>query len=99
MNVYSYVSIRAVCLIETAMHKEGYIMAVTGKTGADAVFLALKHICKVITRYRLKLDAVIDQAESAGVITSGQATDAHAFVAAANATCAVFELIADYSGF
>lgn len=74
-------------------------MAVTGKTGADAIFKALKRICLVISHYRSKLDAVIEAAKTAGAITSGQATTAHDFVAAASATCSIFEAIADYSGF
>lgn len=74
-------------------------MAVTGKTGADAVAKALQHICIVITKYRPKLDAVIDAAAGAGAITSAQATIAHDFVSTASAACAVFQLIADYSGF
>lgn len=74
-------------------------MAVTGKTGADAVFQALQHICRVITKYRTKLDAVIDAATTAGVITSAQAVIAHDFVSTASAACSVFELIASYSGF
>lgn len=74
-------------------------MAVTGKTGADAIFKALQRICLVIAKYRAKLDNVIDAAASAGVITSAQATTAHDFVAAANAACTIFGLIAGYSGF
>lgn len=74
-------------------------MAITGKTGADAVFIALKRICIVLSHYRAKLDAVIDTAESNGVITSVQATAAHDFLATANTVCAVFELVAGYSGF
>ena len=73
-------------------------MAITGKTGADAIFVALQHICRLITRYRNKLDAVIDAASTANVITSAQATIAHDFVAAAATTCSIFELIATYSG-
>lgn len=74
-------------------------MAVTGKTGADAVFQALRHICHVIVKYRTKLDGVITSAQGAGVITAAQATTAHDFVAAATTTCSIFELIAGYSGF
>jgi hypothetical protein len=68
-----------------------------GKTGADAVFLALSHICRVIGRYHTKLDVVIDAAAVAGAITSGQAATAHAFVDAAVATCAIFKAIAEYN--
>ncbi len=74
-------------------------MAVTGRTGADAIFKALKRICIVITHYRTKLDAVIDAAVTNNIITSAQGTTAHDFVSAASATCAIFELIAGYSGF
>jgi len=74
-------------------------MATTGKTGADAVFKAFTRICIVIAKYRAKLDLVIDAAATAGVITSTQATTAHDFVASAATTCAIFRLIADYSGF
>jgi len=68
-----------------------------GKTGADAVFTALKHICRVILKYRVKLDAIIDDAVVAAVITSAQATLAHDFVAAASTTCTIFELIAEFN--
>ncbi len=74
-------------------------MALTGKTGADAIFRALNHICHVIVKYRTKLDAVITSAQTAGVITSAQATTAHDFVSAASTTCSIFQLIAGYSGF
>lgn len=74
-------------------------MAITGKTGADAIAKALKHICRVLVAYRNKLEQVIDQAEAATVITGSQATAARAFVASADAACQVFILIADFSGF
>lgn len=74
-------------------------MAITGKTGADAIAKALKHICRVLVAYRSKLEAVIDQAESATVITASQASAARAFVSSADAACQVFILIAEYSGF
>ncbi len=74
-------------------------MAITGKTGADAVFKALKAICITLSHYRSKLDTVIDQAAAADVITSAQATVAHDFLASANTVCAVMELVAGYSGF
>lgn len=74
-------------------------MALTGKTGADAIFIALSHICRVIAKYRSKLDNVIDAAVTASVITSAQATTAHDFVSTASTVCGVFELIAGYSGF
>jgi hypothetical protein len=74
-------------------------MAVTGKTGADAVFKALKRICIVLSHYRSKLDTVIDQAAAASVITTAQATVAHDFLATANTVCGILEAVAGYSGF
>lgn len=73
-------------------------MARTGKTGADAIAQSMKHICRVIIAYSAKLHAVIDAAQGAGVITAEQATQAHAFVAAADGNCQIFVLIAGYSG-
>lgn len=74
-------------------------MALTGKTGADAVFKALKRICIVLSHYRAKLDAVIDSAQGASVITEEQAVLAHDFLGTASTVCAVFEAVAGYSGF
>jgi hypothetical protein len=78
---------------------EAFDMALTGKTGADAIFKALKRICIVLSHYQTKLTLLINAAETATVITSTQAAAARAFVTAANDVCAVFQLLADYSGF
>lgn len=72
-------------------------MVFTGKTGADAVFVALSHICRVLARYETKLNAVIDAAAGAGSITAGQATTAHAFVSSAATVCDIFRAVAGYS--
>lgn len=74
-------------------------MAVTGKTGADAIFIALKHICRLLIKYNLKLTAAIAAARAAGAITSAQETSINNFIAVATATCAAFESLAAYSGF
>jgi hypothetical protein len=74
-------------------------MAITGKTGADAIAKSLKHICRVLVAYRTKLEAVINAAVAANAITQAQADTALAFVASADAACQVFILIANYSGF
>jgi hypothetical protein len=74
-------------------------MALTGKTGADAVFKALKRICIVLSHYSAKLTAVVDAAQADGKITTQQQTDAHLFIASALIFCTAFELVADYSGF
>lgn len=72
-------------------------MTITGKTGADAIAKALHRICLVLSHYRTKADGVIDAAASAGVISAGQATTAHDFLATANTVCSIFELVAGYS--
>ena len=74
-------------------------MAITGKTGADAVFKAIQRICLVITRYRSKFDAVIISAQGAGAITSAQATTIRDFIAGLNALCVALEALSKYSGF
>jgi len=73
-------------------------MPYVGKNGSDAVFFALKAVCRVVNRYHTKLDAAIDQAVTDGKISSGQATAAHAFVDSAVVTCAIFQLVAGNSG-
>lgn len=74
-------------------------MAITGKTGADAIARSLAHICRVITAYSAKLEAVISQFEGNGTITAEQADIARAFVSSADAACQVFKIIAKHSGF
>ncbi len=74
-------------------------MPYIGKNGSDAIAFAFRHICRVIARYRTKLDAAIDQAHSDGVITSDQASAAHLFVSTAVVTCDIFILVAGNSGF
>lgn len=74
-------------------------VAVTGKTGADAIFKALKRICIVITKYNTKLVAVVAAAEAASAITSSDASTITSFIAAANSACVAFQKLADYSGF
>jgi NADPH-dependent curcumin reductase CurA len=75
------------------------IMAVTGKTGADAIFIALRHICRLLTRYQTRLTGVIAAAAGAGAITAGQQASINLFISVAVATCSAFEALATYSGF
>lgn len=69
----------------------------TGRTGADAVSFFLKHICRTLTRYELKLQQLIIALETAGTLTETQANTALAFITAAKGACAIFELIAQNS--
>lgn len=73
-------------------------MAITGKTGADAIFKALKHICKVLNSYGAKLDAVISAAVTAEVLTADQAAVARNFISVAQVACSVFDTLSNYSG-
>jgi len=70
-----------------------------GKSGADAIFIALEHVCKILNKYETKLRSAIAAAETGGVITSDQATAAYLFVDTARVTCLIFGLIAGNSGF
>lgn len=74
-------------------------MAITGKTGADAIFKALKRICIVLTKYQAKLQAVVIAAETAGAISAADATTINAFITVAGATCSAFDRLSQYSGF
>lgn len=77
----------------------GFPMAVTGKTGADAIFKALKRVCIVLGHYQTKLAAATSAALASGAITSAQKTQIDNFVAVAVVTCDAFRALADYSGF
>jgi hypothetical protein len=74
-------------------------MAITGRTGADAVFKALKRQCIVFQKYNTKLRAVILAAEAATIITSTEAAVCNAFLDSILTACAAFEKVAGYSGF
>lgn len=74
-------------------------MAITGKTGADAIFKAIKRICIVLTHYRVKFVAVTSAAQTAGVITEEQAVLINDFIGTSALLCAALEALAGYSGF
>lgn len=74
-------------------------MAITGKTGADAIFAALHKICHVLNKYNAKLLAVVVAAQLAGAISADDAATIRAFITVASATCDAFGKLAAYSGF
>lgn len=74
-------------------------MPVTGKTGADAIFQAIKRISIVISHYAPKFLAVIAVMEAGGNITSAEAATIRAFIAGLNDLVAALSKVADYSGF
>jgi hypothetical protein len=70
-----------------------------GKNGSDAIARLIGHICRIVQRYHLKLDAAIDKAVVDGVISADQQTAAHLFVDTIDVACSIFQLIARNSGF
>lgn len=74
-------------------------MPVTGKTGADAIFVAMAHICRLIVKYGAKLDIVITGAQNAGAITAVDANNIRTFISIAVDVCSAFSKLAQYSGF
>jgi len=68
-----------------------------GRTGADAIYKWVAHICGTLKRYSVKLDAFITVAQAADVITSTEAAAARAFLASANAACDIFNKLAGYN--
>lgn len=73
-------------------------MPYVGKSGSDALFKALAHICRIERTWHLKLLAAIDQAVTDGKITDLQRSIAHTFLESVSVACDIFELIAGNSG-
>lgn len=74
-------------------------MAVTGKTGADAISKDIHDACKTYQKYESKFQAVIVAAQTAGAIDSTQALAIQAFVGGISVLCIAMEALANYSGF
>lgn len=74
-------------------------MAVTGKTGADAIFFAIKRIAIVLSHYAPKFLAVIAVMQAGGHITADEAALITDFVNSLNSLMAALKKVADYSGF
>lgn len=74
-------------------------MPVTGKTGADAVFKAIKRIAIVMSHYAPKFLAVLAIMESGGNVTAAEAATIRAFITSLNDLLAALSKVADYSGF
>lgn len=75
------------------------VMAVTGKTGADAFFKAVNRQRITVNAYRAKLLAVISVMQGLSLLTASEAAQAIAMVEAIAAAYDVWIKIADYSGF
>lgn len=74
-------------------------MPVTGKTGADAVFKAIKAVVLTLSHYTPKFLAVVAVMESGGNITATDAATIRAFVTSLNDLLSALQKVADYSGF
>lgn len=72
-------------------------MAITGKTGADAVFAFLHKICGTLKRYDSKLRALIATAKAANLISAADADAANTFLDTSDLLCRIFEKLAGYS--
>lgn len=74
-------------------------MAVTGKTGADAIWKALKRIVIVLSHYAPKLLATVAIMQAGGQLTSAEAAEITAFINDTASLLAAITKVADYSGF
>lgn len=74
-------------------------MPITGKTGADAIFKALKRVAIVLEKYRPKFLLVIEAAEAAGAISAADATLIGGFLSTVTDLVVALGKLADYSGF
>lgn len=74
-------------------------MPITGKTGADAIFKAIKRIAIVISHYAPKFLATVAVMESGGQITAVEAATIRAFISGLNDLVTALSKVADYSGF
>ena len=74
-------------------------MAVTGKTGADALYKNFKKSSITMSHYGPKFAIVVQQAVIAGVISSADATAVMAAINALPAVLSILAQVAKYSGF
>lgn len=72
-------------------------MAATGKTGADAVFKAIDHICKVNARFGPRLRNVVVLTAAAELITGTQETALLGFLDGLSGLCAAWDAVATFS--
>lgn len=73
--------------------------AKTGKTGADAIFIAVHHVIHTLARYGPKFRAVVAVMLAGGNITAAESAVILSFLDSLNALDAALKKIADYAGF
>lgn len=74
-------------------------MSIRGRTGADAMAIALAHMCRVYLAYSMKLRAKVQEQIDTATITTEQGEQIYAFLDQLNTTCMLMRIIADNSGF
>lgn len=74
-------------------------MAVTGKTGADATYKALKRILIVMSHYLPKFKATVEIMVAGGHLTAAEAVIINEFLDSLAGLIAAVSKVADYSGF
>lgn len=74
-------------------------MTVLGRTGADAMAIAIAHMCRVYLRYGTKLRNKIAQLEAEATLTTEQADQYRQFLDQLDINCRIIQLVADNSGF
>jgi hypothetical protein len=73
-------------------------MPVTGRTGADAIFIALHKIVTVLAAYAPKFRAVVATMLAGGYISSAESAVILAFLDTLPALEAALKKVKDYSG-
>ena len=66
------------------------------QAGLVAITKLVEHICRIITKYRAQMNAVIAAAVAAGSITSAQAAELEAWLDALTGVCAIIKLVTKY---
>lgn len=74
-------------------------MSIRGRTGADAMAIALAHMCRVYLGYAIKLRAKVQEQVDSGTLTTDQGEQLFQFLDQLNVTCTLMRIVADNSGF
>lgn len=74
-------------------------MAVTGKTGADGFYKAVKRQSLIWAHYGPKLQAVVNTMHGLGLLTDAEAAALTAAFGSLPALLSAISKVADYSGF
>lgn len=73
-------------------------MAITGRTGADAIFIAVHKVVTVLVAYSSKFRATVAIMQTGGFITAAEASVIISFLDGLPALEAALKKVAAYSG-